>query len=91
MSKPDISHPKGLCGLVFCFLAGFCRLNTTGRCSVPCSVSVSAFSHGAILGETRARSMVLSVSPCHDPVRVGNGVVTGFKMTSPKASSGAFP
>ena len=39
VSEPDISCLKGLCGLMFCFLAGFCRLNTTGRWLFPCSVS----------------------------------------------------
>ena len=52
--------------------------------------SISALSYGAILGETRVRSVVLSMSPC-DPRHVGNGVVTGLKMTSPKASSRASP
>ena len=85
--NPDL---KGLCCLLFCFLAGFCRLNITGRWSLPCGVSVSALSHGAILGETRARSVVLSVSPCRDPRRVGTRVVAGMKMTSPKVSPRAF-
>ena len=90
MSEPDLSYLKGLCCLLFCFLAGFCRLNITGRWSLPCGVSISALSHGAILGETRARSVVLSVSPCRHPRRVGIGVVAGLKMTSPKASPRAF-
>ena len=70
-SKPDFLYlklVKGLFGFAFCFLAGFCRVNTTG--------SVSALSHGDILEETRAKSMVLSVFPCRDPRRVGNRVVT---------------
>ena len=73
------------------FFFFFCRLNTTGRWSLPCGVSVSALRHGAILWETRARSVVLSVSPCRHPKRVVTGVVAGLKMTSPKASSRAFP
>ena len=54
---------------------------------------MSAFLHLAmcIVGETRAKSVVLSVSLCRDPRFVGTGVVTGVKMTSPKASSRAFP
>ena len=91
VSEPDLSYLKGLCGLLFCFLADLCRLNITGRWSLPCGVSVSALSHGAILGVTRARSVVLSVSPCRHPGCVGTGVVTGVKMTSPKASSRTFP
>ena len=91
VSEPDLSYLKGLCGLLFCFLADLCRLNITGRGSLPCGVSVSALSHGAILGVTRARSVVLSVSPCRHPRRVGTGVVAGMKMTSPKASSRTFP
>ena len=75
---------------MFCFLAGFCRLNTTSRGSLPCGVNVSALSHGAILGETRPRSVVLSVSPCREARRVGTGVVAGMKMTSPKVSSRGF-
>ena len=85
MSVPDLSYLKELCGLRLCSVAGFCRPNTTGRWSLPCGVF--ALSHGAILGETRAKSVVLSVPPCRDPRRVDNGVVTGSKTTSPKASS----
>ena len=90
VSEPDLSYLKGLCGLLFCFLADLCRLNITGRGSLPCGVSVSALSHGAILGVTRARSVVLSVSPCRHPGCVGTGVVAGVKMTSRKASSRTF-
>ena len=45
VSEPDLSYLKGLCGLLFCFLAALCRLNTTSRWSLPCGVSVSALSH----------------------------------------------
>ena len=59
MSEPDLSYLKELCGLMLCSVAGFCRLNTTGRWSLPCAVF--ALSHGAVLGETRTKSVVLSV------------------------------
>ena len=59
MSEPDISYLKELCGLMLCSVAGFCRLNTTGRWSLPCGVF--ALNHGAVLGETRTKSVVLSV------------------------------
>ena len=53
-------------------------------------MSVSALSHGAILGETRPGSVVLSVSPCPEATRVGAAGVDGMKMTSPKVSSRDF-
>ena len=58
-------------------------------------VSLVQWCYPCLLG-----SMVLSVSPwfngairvpCRDARHGGNGVVSGMKMTSPKASSSAFP
>ena len=85
-SEPDFSYLKGLCGLMFCFLAVFCKLNTPGRWSLPCGVRIFILSHGAILGEIRAKSSCVPMWSRH----VGNGVVTGLNSTSPKASSRAF-
>ena len=54
---------------------------------------VSILSNGAVLGETRAKSQVPSVSLCRAPRCVGNGVVAGLKMkmTSSKASAICVP
>ena len=73
----------------------------SGLCCCTCATSferwltplcvVSILSNGAVLGETRAKSQVPSVSLCRAPRCVGNGVVAGLKMTSPKASAICVP
>ena len=46
VSEPDLSYLKGLCSLMFCVLAVFCRLNTAGRWSL---AHGSAFLHLAMV------------------------------------------
>ena len=62
----------------------FCR-------PLPCDARVSARVHGTSFGDTSARSIVLSVSPCRVPGCVGLAVDTGVKRTSLSAASSAHP
>ena len=74
--------------------SGFCRLNTTGRWSLPCDARISACVHGASLGDISVSWTVLSVSPvspCREPRCVGVAVDTGVKRRSLSASSSALP
>ena len=72
-------------------LHGFCRLKTAGMWALPCDARVSAHVHCASFGDTRARSIVLSVSPCRVPGCEGLAVDTGMVRTSLSAVSSAHP
>ena len=77
----DITSLSGLSyyrywGFGLGWLPGFCRLKITEGggewgWSLPCNARVSIHVHGASLGDTSARSMVLPVSPCRTPRCVG--------------------
>ena len=87
----DLPYWNGYWSFRFCSIPGFCRLKTTGRWPLPCDARVSARVHGTSFGDTSARSIVLSVSPCHVPGCVGLAVDTGVKRTSLSAASSAHP
>ena len=87
----ELPYLNGYWGFYLGSIPGFCRLRTMGRWLLPCDARVSAHVHGTSFGDTSARSIVLSVSPCCVPRCVGLAVDTGVKRTSLSTASSAHP